>query len=56
MEPIFPPERRFSLTHCHAFGIRKEVTIMWFTHACNDMPQVCQLVPSAVPGAVSGRL
>lgn len=47
---------RVSLTHCHALASRKVVKIMWFTHAYNDMPQVCQLVPSAVPGAVSGRL
>lgn len=26
---------------------------MWFTHAHNYVPQVCQLVPSAVPEAMS---
>lgn len=56
MEPIFPPERHVSLTPCHALGIRKVAKIMWLTHARNDVPKVCQLVPSAVPGAVSGRL
>lgn len=45
-----------SLTPCHALGIRRGAKIMWFPHARNDGPTVCQLVPSAVPGAVSGRL